>query len=106
MSEYDRNLTSPIKPLVFWCYREGEPETSWLNPLYVLWNIRVQTKRRREWWKVVYNILSSFLPQIIDMKWERKKGDDASRGVRTHARSLREGMIIKTEWTACFIFAC
>ena len=56
----------------------------------------------------VYSILSRFLPQIVDMKWDRKKRDDTGRGGRTHASSLHESIIIKTwntEWTACLIFA-
>ena len=43
----------------------------------------------------VYSILSRFLPQIVDMKWDRKKRDDTGRG-RTHASSLHESIIIKT----------
>jgi len=53
----------------------------------------------------VYSILSRFLPQVVDMKWDRKKRDDTGR---THASSLHESIIIKTwntEWTACLIFS-
>jgi len=43
----------------------------------------------------VYSILSRFLPQIVDMKCNRKKRDNTSRGGRTHASSLHEALLSK-----------